>query len=944
MCLTETWLSETDTAVIASLLPDTHVFHHFPRIDGRGGGVGIAVAKFFENVKSFRRVCDYFECLEVKISHQGNSFVIYIIYRPPNNSMSNFLYEFESFCFESERNADQVIYVGDFNVWIEDVANENSMKFRGILDNFNLKNYISEPTFDSGHVLDLVIAGKSSNIMEDTLAIEPVCTISDHRLVSFNLDIKVKRIYEKIIYFRNSKGIDSAVFNENISRLLTDNISQANVMCCDLGNELGDTCVDCIMKKYRNCAQSFYDENAPLIRKVIKINDRTEPWYNSDIISAKREMRKMEKKFIAHKSDYYREEFKRLRQVKCNLVTSSKISYYRNKIDLCKSDPKRLFNELNKMLGKKDANIVLPSHSCPKALANDFMNFFVSKIENISSTFNNISNLNMWLIPDFPLNVFDKFCPVAVEKVSQIICRLNRTHCLNDPVDVRALNFDVVLGSFSQIMTDIINKSFWTGRFPCSEKFSLVKPLIKGKLDPDILGSYRPLYNTSFSSKILESASYDQLLTYLSNFPCFPKFQSAYRKFYSVETAMCRVYNELVQSKCSGKCTLMAMLDLTAAFDTVNHGILLEDLERFGLSGKVLSWFESYLKDREFKVVIGRETSEYAVMKTGVPQGSILGPILFIIYTAELQYLLESMGTKFHLYADDTQIFFEISNVDDAQNKMTEVYNAVEGWMKGRNLKLNAGKTEFMFIGSESHVIGSTIVPGITVGGTFSEFKSTIKSLGVTIDKGLSLKPQIKNVKRKAIGNLINISRISKFLDEGSRLKLIHGLVFSHIDFCNSLYYGLPNTDLRSLQLIIHSAARVVAGMPCFSHDRITPVCIDLHFLPIKARIIYKICLLTYKAMNFDEPRYLRELLMKRSACVSRQMRSHDEGRLVEPYLSRLVSIRRCFEFTAPRLYNCLPVDVLTSDLVTFKRKLKTHLFQEAYDLDLMELKPDFKL
>ena len=753
MCLTETWLSEIDTAVIASLLPDTHVFHHFPRSEGRGGGVGIVVAKFFESVKSFRRVYESFECLEVKISHKGNSFVIYIIYRPPNYSIASFLSEFEGFCFEAERNADQVIYVGDFNVWIEDMSNENSMRFKSILDNFNLKNYISEPTFDSGHVLDLVIGGESSIIIEDSVTVEPVCTISDHRLVSFNLDIKVKRIYEKIIYFRNSRGIDSTVFNEKLSRLLVDNLPQANVICCVLCNEPGDTCVDCIMMRYRSCAQSFYDENAPLIRKVIKINDKNEPWYNSDIISAKRDMRKMEKKFKAHKSDYYRDEFKRLRQIKCSLVTSSKIAYYRNKINVCKNDPKQLYVELNNMLGRKDTNIVLPSHSCPKALANDFKNFFVSKIENMNATFNNVSNLSMQLIPDFPLNVFEEFDPVAVENVSQIICRLNRTHCLNDPIDVRALNFDVVLGNFSEIMTDIVNKSFWTGRFPCSEKFSLVKPLIKGKLDPDIYAFYRPLYNTSFSSKILESASCDQLLTYLCSFPCFPKFQSAYRQFYSVETAMCRVYNDLVKNKCNGKCTLLAMLDLSAAFDTVHHDILLEDLNRFGLSGKVLSWFESYLKDREFQVVIGHETSESAVMKTGVPQGSILGPILFIIYTAELQYLLEGMDTKFHLYADDTQIFFEISNIEDAQNKMTAVYNAVEKWMGGRNLKLNAGKTEFMFIGSELHLgTDPTLIPGISVGGTFSEFKSTIKSLGVTFDKGLSLKPQIRNVKGKAIG------------------------------------------------------------------------------------------------------------------------------------------------------------------------------------------------
>ena len=135
-----------------------------------------------------------------------------------------------------------------------------------------------------------------------------------------------------------------------------------------------------------------------------------------------------------------------------------------------------------------------------------------------------------------------------------------------------------------------------------------------------------------------------------------PKFQSAYREFHSVETAITKVYNDLVVNKAQGKCSLLILLDLSAAFDTVQHSILMNDLRILGLDGKVLSWFESYLSDREFKVHIEDSVSGSKVMRTGVPQGSVLGPILFLIYTIELHYILQNLGVSFHCYADDTQI------------------------------------------------------------------------------------------------------------------------------------------------------------------------------------------------------------------------------------------------------------------------------------------------
>ena len=220
-------------------------------------------------------------------------------------------------------------------------------------------------------------------------------------------------------------------------------------------------------------------------------------------------------------------------------------------------------------------------------------------------------------------------------------------------------------------------------------------------------------------------------------------------------------------------------------------------------------------------------------------------------------------------------------------------------------------------------------------------FSNEVRNLGFYFDKELSLEHQLKKVKAKTVGNLINISRIAKYLDKNARLKLVHGLILSHLDFSNPLYVGLPNNKLRQLQLLINDSARLVAGLPKFSRERVTPICIDLHLLPIKARITFKICLLTYKALNFGQPAYLRELLHFREQ--TRTLRVNLNDRLQEPIFSQSNYSNRCFSYCAPRFCNALPDSVRASPSIhVFKKRLKTHLFTQAYDLDNFVVSPDY--
>ena len=508
-------------------------------------------------------------------------------------------------------------------------------------------------------------------------------------------------------------------------------------------------CVDCYTDRYNSKTTSYFDSHVPVIEKKVRILNKNDSWYDSEVRQKKRELRRAEKKVHVNRTDYYINEYKRMRQEKCNLVVKKKKFFYKEKINECISDSKKLYRTLNNLLGKNIETKKQPSYANDKQLANDFKNYFVNKISTINVTFDGVTSSNGDFIPDFPVIGFNTFYPVDETEVLTLLKSLNKTNCLQDPFDIRLLQFDEICDDLTLFFTDIINTSFASGIFPQSGKVAVVRPLLKGNKDPDKLESYRPVHNLSLLSKIIERACLNQLNRYLDSFEPIPKFQSAYRKFHSVETCLCRIYNDMIVSKATGKCSLLILLDLTAAFDTVDQVVLLRDLKLLGIGGIALDWFQSYLKNRKFTVEVGVQSSDAADMVTGIPQGSILAPMLFTVYTIELFYILQGHNVTSHFYADDTQLLLEVTNSEETIEKLELVFESIKKWMSSRKLKLNMEKTECMLIGSNSRLVELSEFSSLIVDGNSLDFKSPVRNLGILFDSTLSMKNQLNNVKKK---------------------------------------------------------------------------------------------------------------------------------------------------------------------------------------------------
>jgi len=496
-----------------------------------------------------------------------------------------------------------------------------------------------------------------------------------------------------------------------------------------------------------------------------------------------------------------------------------------------------------------------------------------------------------------------------------------------------AIRTDLLKSSVDVIIpfvVNLVNSSLVSGIVPQCFKQAIIRPLLKKTdLDFNILSNFRPVSNLSFISKVLEKVVLQQLDCHLSCYDLYAKMQSAYRKFHSTETALLRVHSDIITAIDQRKQVVLVLLDLSAAFDTIDHNVLLRRLsERFGVTGIALKWFESYLKGRFQSVSVNNILSEQSPLLYGVPQGSILGPILFTLYTAPLEDIIRSYGLDFMLYADDTQLYLTCSENLETLSIVEECIDSIGDWMISNNLVLNENKTEVIHFYSKFSK--SKGLEFLRVGDCSVKSSSSVRDLGVHFDSFLTMESHVSNVCKSVSYALYRISRIRKFLSRTDTESLIHAFVTSRIDNSNSMLYNLPECLTRRLQLLQNSAARLVTRTRLNEH--ITPILHQLHWLPIYQRTKFKILVTTFKILHGHAPVYLADLLTRWiPSRATRQAVS--EIRFIEPTYNTEFYGARSFSVAAPRLWNKLPSHIRTIGTIeTFKSAVKCHLFKEHFN------------
>lgn len=388
-----------------------------------------------------------------------------------------------------------------------------------------------------------------------------------------------------------------------------------------------------------------------------------------------------------------------------------------------------------------------------------------------------------------------------------------------------------------------------------------------------------------------------------------------------------KIMDDIIEAVDGGSVVALASLDISAAFDAVDHDILVRRLEdEFGITGTCSRWIQSYLTDRSTVVHVGKSSSTAAAVHFGVPQGSVLGPILYTAYVAPVGRLITSFGVQFHQYADDTQLYTKLTiPASSGLDRLRQCVDALQHWFGLSGLLLNPDKSVVVYFGTSGRLKRTELPSHVTIGDSDVIVSDKLTVLGVTIDSKLSMDQHINNVVRNCNFHLQALRHIRSSVSHEVANTIACSLVHSRMDYCNSLLLGVSKQNVSKLQRIQNNAARIVccANRRQFSASNLL---LNLHWLPVCDRIVFKTAVLCFKAYRLSKPHYLSAVL--RSYNPTRALRSSSSELLVSRSARTKLGDRR-FSIAAAHVWNDLPLTCRTADSFTvFKSRLKTHLFR----------------
>lgn len=914
--ITETWLMDETNTITAIIKESGYDIIHDFRQGKLGGGTAFV---FQQGYKVSRALVSCtvttFEFTCVLLKQDGALPMLAVcIYRPGSQALSKlFLADLDKLLSDIASKYDSIVLCGDFNVHFERASDKLVCECIDILQSYGFNHHVDKPTHKLGGSIDQVA---SMNVSVSSMDIQPHnCIGSHHYPIMFDVCLNLSHKFKKTITFRKLKHLEGSHFTPELTDSII-NFSLSHKSFADCVNELTHTC------------HSLLDAYAPVVTKEVSIVSSA-PWFDSDYKLLRCKRRKAEKKWIkslkknenSNQTMVFRQEYEDIRQNCSDLATEKKKHYFTDMIKRSNNKPKTLFEMVNKAMDRNQSS-PLPDlgKEIPdiQSLANCFNEYFIEKIDKIRDT-----TEPGGFIPTSEslqdIKCLDSFRPTTLEEIEEIVTESGILASSSDilPTSVLQENF----GHLKPLIVKLVNLSLETGNCEGVKIADIVPGLKNMFLDHNVLKNYRPISNLTFLGKLIERVVLRRLNDHLKENNLEIAAQSAYKKNSSTETLLVRITNDLLIASDNRCATVVMLLDLSAAFDTVDHSLLLQILEKeLSIKGTALTWFRSFLTGRSQRIRLGHVLSEDIIIKFGVPQGSVLGPVLFNIYIRSVYAFIRKYNFSVFGYADDHQVFKTFKHTqqcDVLTNQLTVCFKSIQRWMQTFYLQLNSAKTEIIIIGPPSVLKHIQIGGVMLTSNTCVRFVPTVKSLGMLLDSNLSYSDQVKALKKKSFLTLRNIRKIRHLLSEDQRKTVMNSLVVSCLDYCNAMYLGINKRELNQLQIIQNTAAKCVSGK--FKFDHVGSDLTDLHWLSVNKRIVFKVALLVYKSLSGVAPSYLRELLTFASA-----------GRRCDLYVPAVNTLygKRAFSTAAPKLWNHLPKYVTQSgNVADFKKNMKTFMF-----------------
>ena len=884
-----------------------------------GGGVSLYVR---DSVKFKPRddvPTDSLELICVDIQPpRSKPYLVVSWYRPPSDPVGTFS-KMENVLSYLDKEGKEIILLGDTNCDLtitapDQPAENNSKHICSLYELFSLNQLIEEPTrvtLTSSSIIDHVATTSARNIIES--GVHEV-SISDHYMVFCvgKFEGALKKDH-KVVTTRSMKNFDKDAFLADVAGI-----------CWERGFSETDD-VNVLVTQWSTLFSLIIDKHAPI--KTLRVSEKYCPWVNVGLKQLIRSRDKLKKAAVKSKSQLLMSSYRQIRNKIKKQNFELKRQYFSERLAQAKGNMKESWKTINQVVNKrpKSTNIDLlkgPGREIVnrQEISNTMNEYFCSVGKDLASKVEDAPN--PMLTGKYNLNPDNKrfnFRPIVVQDIRDAMGKIKTSKSLGSD-NVPSYFLKLATPYIENALVFMFNTSLETSQFPDCWKNARITPIFK-EGDRAERSNYRPISVLPVISRLFEKLVFNQLYEYLVKNKLIHPGQSGFLKLHSTLTCLLKNTDDWYSGLDTGQMVGTVFIDLKKAFDTVDHDLLCKKLEHYGVQQREPSWFQSYLSNRKQFCRVGGVDSRTGVVEIGVPQGSCLGPLLFLIYINDLPSAVH--GSTVSMYADDTSLCLKSRDISQLNEAINEDLAHLDSWLKGNKLSLKVAKTQSMLIATKpKHQTLNNAAEKLhlKIRGSELDVVNKTKYLGVYVDNGLDWKEHIKTVSTKASRAIGFLKHAKNILPIDSLKTLYSSIVEPHFRYCCSVWGCCGTTDIDQLQKLQNRATRIVTNSSFDAPSR--PLIKSLGWKTVRKLVHQDSRLMVYKSINGLAPQYMSDLFTRNSACSSRNLRNTK----TDWRLPRKTSAngQKCFSYRGAKLWNNLSAEIKQApSFAVFKQNIQ---------------------